>query len=81
MLTVEYRINGQLIGFTNIHNVCSEHKNTTDHECIYEYTHRPEDISKLAAGCVWHRQEDGFEALVEKVMKEVTKQGQSAETA
>ena len=81
MLTIEYRVNGQLIGFTNIKNTltvvggsitlkdppdCIEH--------VYDFSHKPTEMTGTMSGSVRHNREDGFEVLVHKVLGKITKQ-------
>jgi len=73
MLTIEYRVNGQLIGFTNLRNTAQPTEDS-DLTFIYEYEHRPNDVRKVDSGIVTHKQKDGFEVLVHKVLGKITKQ-------
>jgi len=70
MLTVEYRVNGQLIGFTNIRNSYQVGE-AEELEFMYEYEHRPAGLNTVCSGTVTHKQKDGFEKLVLIVMKAV----------
>lgn len=75
MLTVEYRVNGQLIAFTNIHNVCDSHGHQIipEHKCGYEFDHHTVDISGARSGYLLHDRRDGFEVLVKDVLAKITK--------
>lgn len=79
MLTVEYKVNGSLIGFTTIHNLCQKRDvitnlhTTEEHRCIYGFDHRPVVLRGVTAGLVKHNQTDGFEVLVSKVLKKITR--------
>ena len=74
MLTVEYRVNGQIIGFTNIHNI----------DCLpgfggkylYEWEHLSANNATRLSGEVTHNKDDGYERLVSEVLKRVIKKGQ-----
>jgi hypothetical protein len=64
MLTVEYRVNGQLIGCTHIHNkgMLPEYEG----RFVYDYAHHSED--GCCNGSILHDRKDGFEVLVKKVI-------------
>ncbi len=72
MLTIEYRVNGQLIGFTNIKNIGPIE--LTPDEFLYEFSHKPVDMRGTMSGTLSHVRADGFEVLVLKVLKKITKQ-------
>lgn len=77
MLTVEYRVNGQLIGNTNIHN--------TDNVSIAGYvlytvvhlTPKQDETplkNIVVSTTVLHKPEDGFTVLVKKALDKITKE-------
>jgi hypothetical protein len=77
MLTVEYRVNGQLIGATNIHNTGNfnavgpdENATVVVHE--YNYEHFTSKNESVKMGIVGHCREDGLEALVLAVLEQLT---------
>ena len=72
MLTVEYRVNGQLIGFTNIKNIGLVDDKVGMY--YYEFNHKPIELAGTMSGCLTHKREDGFEVLVQKVLQKITKQ-------
>lgn len=71
MLTIEYRVNGQLIGYTNIHNIGW----LPDGErCRYEYCHGTDSMTCHMKGSdIIHQRNKGFERLVVKVLEQVVK--------
>jgi len=77
MLTVEYRVNGQLIGNTNIHNTGNIN---SDGFVLYTVVHltpiQGESHLKniMATGTVLHRPEDGFTILVKKALDKITEE-------
>ena len=71
MLTVEYRVNGQLIGFTNIKNIGPVE---ISDEFVYEFDHKPIEMAGTMSGCMTHKRKDGFEVLVQKVLQKIIKQ-------
>ena len=77
MLTVEYRVNGKLIGFTNIHN---EGWLPTGNKCRYSYIHL-HDNNSCCGDDIIHARDDGFEPLVAKVLKDILKKGKSSITS
>ena len=71
MLTVECRVNGQIIGFTNVINICDEGMHQAamiaqneDHVCMYRFEHRPAGLDTVCSGTVKHSRNDRFEELV-----------------
>lgn len=78
MLTVEYRVNGQLIGATHIHNLFTlPDSSDNDPICRYEVEHwgNEKGVVKLE---VLHHRNRGFEVLVGKVLKAICKELKSA---
>jgi hypothetical protein len=68
MLTVEYRINGQLIGYTNIHNEGNlPSKEDEEPNTIYSFCHI--DNKKKYYGSLKHKKSEGFDRLVLKCLK------------
>ena len=87
MLTVEYRVNGQLIGFTNIKNIgpsepIDKPSDLEGATFFYEFSHKLGETLKFfgigltgtMSGTVAHKRTDGFEVLVQKVLQKITKQ-------
>ena len=71
MLTVEYRVNGQIIGFTNIKNIGPIEMK--DDEFVYEFSHKPIEMTGTMSGTLSHKRTDGFEVLVHKVLGKIIK--------
>jgi len=42
-----------------------------DHSCLYEFNHKPIELRGVTAGTVKHKQSDGFEVLIQKVLKKI----------
>jgi len=71
MLTVEYRINGQLVGVTNIINIADIALFGDGKLCRYEYEHFAFENKVVLRGKVKHLRKEGFEKLVKKVMRQI----------
>ncbi len=72
MLTVEYRVNGSLIGWTQIINE-STFPDDED-KCRYSYSHRTDADVPLRSTEVIHRRKDGAASLISKVLQDVCRQ-------
>lgn len=71
MLTIEYRTDGQLIGFTNIVN--KGYLPGSNAVTLCEFTHKPIELRGVTSGAVKHKISDGFEVLALKVLEKITK--------
>jgi hypothetical protein len=70
MLTIEYRVNGQLVGYTNIHNIGT----LPDNRTRYAFRHFSADKLATQSGEVLYIRKQGFERLVKKVLSKIKKE-------
>jgi len=71
MLTVETKVNGNLISFTKIVNTGQIFKSG---KYLYDVHHFNLDKGRITECGVTHSRQDGAVSLVEKVMKEIKEQ-------
>ena len=75
MLTVEYRVNGQLIGVTNIVNIGKPvlkgfdfGEGISEVVCSYQIEHFSTNQKTILRTKLRHKRSDGFEELVRKTL-------------
>ena len=73
MLNVEFKINGQVVGFMNIHNESTFAD--TKGNCIYSYRFVGE-YSNLKGNNIVHKQSEGFPKLVKLCLDNIISKGE-----
>jgi len=74
MLNVEIKVNGQLIGFLNIHNEHKVYWDATDPD-LYSYSVKGFIDNGVISSCaVQHHRKDGALTLIKKTIEKLEKQ-------